>query len=340
MTRYPYISVIIPVYNVAPYLRRCVDSLLAQTSRNFELVLIDDGSTDGSAAICDDYARNHPPLPSEEGAGLAPQIRVIHQPNAGVSAARNRGIVEAQGEYISFVDADDWVEPSFLQAFTTATEHHPGVDMVVQGFKEENEEFSYPQSYFQTAEEIGLHINEIEKKKLIGYVWNKLFKRSIIINHNVEFNREVTIGEDFLFSMTFISHCNSMSVVPFSGYHYFCPVDVNKTYPFSSWNKRLDSMVDIVSRMESMPQEMVRQFMAREFKMSLHVLRVAYHELIPRSERKRFIAKTKQKGKDNEFVHISQYELPFKVLAVLTLYIPFPVADQMLIITRKLRNVL
>lgn len=110
------ISVIIPVYNVAPYLRRCVDSLLKQTYRDFELILVDDGSTDGSSAICDDYRQAYPPSLRKEGRGDI-IITAIHQKNAGVSAARNRGIAEARGEYISFVDADYWVEPRFLQAF-------------------------------------------------------------------------------------------------------------------------------------------------------------------------------------------------------------------------------
>ena len=89
------VSIIVPVYNAAPYLERCVDSLLGQTYRNTEILLLDDGSADGSGQICDRYARCHE------------NVKVFHMPNAGVSAARNRGLQECGGKYLTFVDADD-----------------------------------------------------------------------------------------------------------------------------------------------------------------------------------------------------------------------------------------
>ncbi len=98
-----YFSVIVPIYNVEPYLPICVDSILAQTFRNFELILVDDGSTDGSPILCDAYARKDS------------RVRVIHQPNAGVVAARNAGLRTARGGYVLFVDGDDWVSPQYLQ---------------------------------------------------------------------------------------------------------------------------------------------------------------------------------------------------------------------------------
>ena len=97
------ISVVVPVYNSAPYLETCLRSLLAQTWQDWEAILVDDGSTDGSARLCDTWAKKEP------------RLRVIHQENAGVSAARNAGIAAARGDYLAFVDADDWVEPDYLQ---------------------------------------------------------------------------------------------------------------------------------------------------------------------------------------------------------------------------------
>lgn len=98
-----YFSVIVPIYNVEPYLRICVDSILAQIFRDFELILVDDGSTDGSPALCDAYAKQDS------------RVRVIHQSNAGVVAARNTGLRIARGGYVLFVDGDDWVSPQYLQ---------------------------------------------------------------------------------------------------------------------------------------------------------------------------------------------------------------------------------
>lgn len=100
----PQFSIIIPVYRVEEYLEKCVDSILAQTCQDFELLLIDDGSPDGSGAICDRYAASHPN-----------QVRALHQPNGGAGAARNRGIELAQGDYLLFVDGDDWLAPNLLE---------------------------------------------------------------------------------------------------------------------------------------------------------------------------------------------------------------------------------
>ena len=106
------LSFIVPVYNVAPYLRKCVDSLLAQDYDDYEIILVDDGSTDDSPQICDEYARmsQESRVKSQE----LPCIRVIHQVNAGLSAARNTGIKDAKGEYICFVDSDDYWEENVL----------------------------------------------------------------------------------------------------------------------------------------------------------------------------------------------------------------------------------
>lgn len=99
----PEISIIIPVYNAARYLRECVDSILQQSFANFEIILIDDGSTDDSPQICDGYA------------ACDQRVKVVHKPNAGVSAARNDGLDRARAEYITFVDSDDWVEAGYIQ---------------------------------------------------------------------------------------------------------------------------------------------------------------------------------------------------------------------------------
>ena len=112
------LSIIVPIYNVAPYLRKCVDSLLAQDITDYEIILVDDGSTDDSGAIADELAAYPQPLP--EGKGVS--IKVIHQANAGLSAARNTGIQAAQGDYILFVDSDDYLQPNTLGALLEQTE--------------------------------------------------------------------------------------------------------------------------------------------------------------------------------------------------------------------------
>ena len=118
------VSVIIPVYNVGSYLEQCIDSILCQSFVNFELILVDDGSTDRSGAICDKYV------------GKDARIKVIHQPNAGLPTARKVGLENAKGEYVLYVDADDWVDPNHLESLVEVAEQRDA-DVVLCGFNYE-----------------------------------------------------------------------------------------------------------------------------------------------------------------------------------------------------------
>ena len=118
----PLVSIIVPVYNVKPYLNRCVDSLLGQSYQNMELLLVDDGSTDGSEALCDEYAAQDV------------RVRVLHKKNGGLSDARNAGVDAAKGEYLSFVDGDDWVSPYYIENLYRALEQ-AGADFSASCFE-------------------------------------------------------------------------------------------------------------------------------------------------------------------------------------------------------------
>lgn len=134
-----FISVIIPVYNVEQYLQECVDSVLAQTYQNFEILLVDDGSTDASGAICDQYAKQDD------------RIKVFHQENAGASSARNRGLRSAKGEYVYFLDSDDWIKPKAFESFVTHIERE-NADFIffdAHSFTEECNKFQIEQRYIR-----------------------------------------------------------------------------------------------------------------------------------------------------------------------------------------------
>lgn len=134
MLEKPKVSVIVPVYKAEAYLYRCVDSLLVQTFTNFEILLIDDGSPDRSGEICDEYARKDT------------RVRVFHKENGGVSSARNLGLKYAQGEWIAFVDSDDWVESDFLEVFRILS---VDVDMIHCGLQlEQNRKSLFVTPYF------------------------------------------------------------------------------------------------------------------------------------------------------------------------------------------------
>ena len=100
------LTLVVPIYNMEKYLARCMDSLLGQSCRDFEIILVDDGSTDSSGTLCDSYAARYPEL-----------VRVIHKPNGGPSSARNAGLDAARGEFVTFPDPDDWVEPDYVGSF-------------------------------------------------------------------------------------------------------------------------------------------------------------------------------------------------------------------------------
>lgn len=120
------ISVIVPIYNTKPYLRKCVDSILAQTHRDLEVILVDDGSPDGSGAICDDYARKDS------------RVRVVHKPNGGLSDARNAGMAIMTGQYVGFVDSDDWIEPTMYEKLLEALLRFDA-DMSIGGVADDSE---------------------------------------------------------------------------------------------------------------------------------------------------------------------------------------------------------
>ena len=158
------ISVIVPIYNVEEYLRRCVDSLLQQTYADLEVILVDDGSPDGCGAICDAYA-------SQE-----PRVRAVHKPNGGLSDARNAGLLVAAGDEIAFVDSDDWVAPDFLAAMHDALTR-TGADIV---------ECSVVKTAGDAAGGAAVYSAEPALRELIHdgvfhqTVWNKLYRRSVL----------------------------------------------------------------------------------------------------------------------------------------------------------------
>lgn len=313
----PLISVIVPVYNVAPYLRRCIDSLLAQTFSNFELILVDDGSTDGSSQICDEYGN--------EEKNKKTRVSVIHQPNAGVSAARNRGMEAARGYYISFVDADDWVEPRFLEAFAKAADEREP-DIVVQGFVDhEDLPMTWPASLYSTHEELCSHLFEMEQRHLIGYVWNKVFRHAVIQEHQLRFDPTIPIGEDFVFVMTYLRYSRSLAVTPHVGYHYFFSGD--KVYSFTALNKRLDCFHDLLPSLTSMPATVKEAFLLKEFQFSLYILHVLYREFQPYHERQTFLRKVRAYPHDCKTISLFSLKHPYSWLAMIVVYLPVSISD-------------
>ena len=180
-SRQPRLSIIVPIYNVAPYLRKCVDSLLLQDISDYEIILVDDGSTDGSGAIADEILNAHSQLPIANC-----QIKVVHQLNAGLSAARNSGIEVARGEYIMFVDSDDYLEPNVLGALMAQIERD-NLDVLRFNYQNVNEKgevfqpFKSIKPYFDYS--AGVMDGETFLNERLGYAcyaWAFILRRDLI----------------------------------------------------------------------------------------------------------------------------------------------------------------
>lgn len=199
----PEISIIVPVYKVEPYLCKCIDSILAQTLADFELILIDDGSPDECGTICDAYAaRDY-------------RIVVIHQKNAGVSAARNAGLEVARGAYIGFVDSDDWIEPEMYETMLR-TAKETQADVVVCGMKYTDVEAkcftpAFPQEGHYTSEELLAELFGMPNR-IGGSTCNKLFFCGAL--KNVRFQEDIIMAEDWLFLYHAFLRCRSGFKIP------------------------------------------------------------------------------------------------------------------------------
>lgn len=190
------ISVIVPIYNTEQYLSRCLDSIISQSFTDFELLLIDDGSTDGSGIICDSYADRDR------------RIRVFHKENGGVSSARNVGLKEANGEWICCVDSDDKLLTGGLQTMVDCISDE--VDMVMAGYFElEGETLQKDTTCFGGDGIIAqnkalLMMYPSADLPYMGYPWGKLFKRDLVLERNLSFDEHIKIKEDTLFVVEYL----------------------------------------------------------------------------------------------------------------------------------------
>lgn len=198
------ISFIIPIYNCAAYLRDCINSIISDKSVKKEVILINDGSTDESLTICNEYAAQHD------------FIHVINQENMGTSSARNRGIEYAKGDYIWFVDSDDMINSTNFPKIASYLEHNPQI--ICFNYTEHTSSSDLQKKYFIQNEEYSA-ISFLEKNAP-GYLWNKVFRKDII--GNTRFLEGTKNIEDFLFCIEVISKATTIVCLSDIGYTYNC----------------------------------------------------------------------------------------------------------------------
>lgn len=203
------ISVVIPVYNAGKYLHRCIESILKQQYSEFELILIDDGSSDDSGRICDEYAIEDK------------RVLVFHRKNSGASASRNYGIEHANGKYVCFVDADDYVDSDYLSCMLAAV-GNDDVDFCLSGIKRDVGGRISPILCYERQT---LQILDLSSDLFLRTIHHcgpccKLFLKNILIDHHIRFPENISFGEDAIFYFQYLLCCKSIAYVENISYYY------------------------------------------------------------------------------------------------------------------------
>lgn len=213
MSDQPLVSVIVPVYNVERYLKDCVESILRQSYKKIELILVNDGSTDSSASLCDAFAQQDN------------RISVLHVKNSGVSAARNTGIKVCNGEYLLFVDSDDWIDSDMVEKLV-AQQAGRQWDAVMFGIQRHLPDGSTSINRggvgaFPDKDSIATILPAIVNSIELYSPVNKLFRAELVKDAmETHFPLNISLGEDLLFNVEFFRHMNSLMILPDNFYHY------------------------------------------------------------------------------------------------------------------------
>lgn len=235
----PLFTIIVPIYNAEDFLRRGLDSILNQNFTDFELILINDGSTDQSLEICNIYAK------------LDTRIKVFTQKNTGVSSARNLGIKNAAGDYITFIDSDDFVGASFLKRFSEVL-NKESYDLVISGFTLYYENDTTKNSVkllkaedLNKTDSVGQKIARAEMYYLLSGPFAKVFRREIISENKIFFDFNFHFGEDAIFNHTFLQHLTTVQIINSVEYYYVQSERdslVKRKYPYQ---KTMDYIKDL-----------------------------------------------------------------------------------------------
>lgn len=208
----PKVSIIVPVYNAEKSLARCVDSILNQEFRDFELILMDDGSRDGSGDICDGYAR------------ADARVVVVHKENTGVSDTRNQAIARARGTFLQFVDSDDWLTADATKLMVRAAEE-TGCDLVIADFYRVVGEMVSRKGDIDADQVLGREafvgfMMENPADYYYGVLWNKLYRREIVEAHGIRMDAKISWCEDFLFNLEYVRYATTFYALRTPVYYY------------------------------------------------------------------------------------------------------------------------
>lgn len=208
----PTVSIIVPVYNAEAVIGRCIESILKQTYKDFELILVNDGSHDDSGKICDAYAEKDD------------RIRVIHKENTGVSDSRNIAISQARGVWLQFADSDDWLAPEATSLLVSSAEAN-ACDLVVSDFYRVVEDRiahkgSIQENGLLSRQEFATYMMESPADFYYGVLWNKLYRKSLVDHFQIQMDTEISWCEDFMFNLEYICHVTGIYILRVPIYYY------------------------------------------------------------------------------------------------------------------------
>lgn len=292
-----FLSIIVPVYNAEKTICRCIDSIINQTYMYWELILINDGSNDNSGKICDEYSQKDE------------RIKVFHKDNGGVSSARNMGLHNANGEWVTFVDSDDWVKESYLSNLLNHVDNN--IDLVFSYSEIHTKNSSIKEKYSSKVVTLdNLYIAFLEND-LHWHTspWSKLFKMSIILQYNILFDEKLMLGEDLFFLYSFMLKTNSIYISSDTDYCYmydsfnsltkrFFTIE-SEIYLYNRINFIIDRMSSIVNKNNNLAIDKFHEMKGKSVRRFLNAL---YHtSMIHKTVKERI---TLMKEVDlNEYIH-------------------------------------
>ena len=213
------ISIIVPIYNVENYVNKCIESIINQTHKNIEIILVDDGSPDNCASICDQYAKEDS------------RVNVVHQENKGLIEARKSGLRAATGDYVCFVDGDDWIEEDMYEHIASQIEKYSPDCVITQFYysypdKEEKSSYCFDKEFYSREElenevfPIMLFNGSYYSFGVYPNCWTKVFKRELLEKHLYSVDSRIRMGEDIAFTYPCLMECQSVAFVDKALYHY------------------------------------------------------------------------------------------------------------------------
>ncbi|MBO7244902.1 MAG: glycosyltransferase [Alphaproteobacteria bacterium] len=292
----PKISIIVPVYNVEQYLPKCLDSLINQTLKDIEIICVNDGSTDGSLSVLKDYAQKDK------------RIRIIDKENSGPGACRNMGIEKATGEFIQFVDSDDWIEPETCEVcYQKAKEHN--VDMVSFNALFHKKEKSNPYIYYNINEEKIITWQDISRVLFQSHfnVWHYIFKKSLLDKHLIRFPN-IVMGEDVPFTLNAWLSVKGVYIIPKLFYHYD---DSRETSICRSYHNKVDTFSFL-----EMSRNMISPFQSKSLNESFSMFKLVklFYEyrkeidVVEQKKFKKFVKKICTESEYKKFISACGYQ--------------------------------